>query len=219
MTNPFARWMRSMAVVAGLLCGLATGPQAVAAESVYHWSGTCLDCGPAFANVAGVLTLQDYTPGSFFEEGDLIGGFVPFDTFQSFSYGGSDLVDSYVVEAPFFLAASAASPAVLQQPNVFNVAIVRGQIPDVANSPAPGFLEIEFDDGLFFRAAIDGAWSTCAPGLGVYYSTRPVCFPDADFGTASVFSTTPIPEPGIWLMLVAGLGVVGVMRRRRDVAA
>jgi len=31
-----------------------------------------------------------------------------------------------------------------------------------------------------------------------------------------VFSTTPpVPEPGVWAMLCAGLGVLAVMRRRR----
>jgi hypothetical protein len=99
-------------------------------------------------------------------------------------------------------------------------ATVSGSIGEL---PGPYRFAIIFDDGLFFQTQTDGSWSTCAPktvgGILTYYGGG-TCntFPptQTDLGNAAAFSSAaPVPEPGVWAMLCAGLGVLACMRRPR----
>lgn len=82
-------------------------------------------------------------------------------------------------------------------------------------------------------------WSVFSPGYGLggiasvsltipllagdntikfrYYSELPQGKKDEGWGVGS-FQVTPVPEPGTWAMLLAGLGLTGAMARRRRTA-
>jgi hypothetical protein len=202
-----ARCLKSAFVAALLVGGLGTSlqAQAVAAntQQVFYFTANCDDCANAIDRndypVTGTLVLQNYTPGTNIE----------FENFLSFSYGGSNLVDPYTV-------AKGAIPDF--DKGIFNTdfATVAGKI---ASTAGPYRFELVFDDGLFFQSENTGDWSTCAPKDGGYYGGGS-CFTlpptPTDFGTAAVYSmAAPVPEPGAWAMLCAGLGLVAFMRRRR----
>ncbi|HEX3099278.1 MAG TPA: PEPxxWA-CTERM sorting domain-containing protein [Usitatibacter sp.] len=55
----------------------------------------------------------------------------------------------------------------------------------------------------FFRAFPTGPLDSRSP------NTNPMARPGAHFG-----SVTPVPEPSEWLMMLAGLGLVGAIVRR-----
>lgn len=90
-----------------------------------------------------------------------------------------------------------------------------------------------------FGEGIDAALNIVAPGLGFTQFAGPALFtgtanapmftpgtytlPNPFFGngTLTISSVAGVPEPGVWAMIMLGLGVVGAaMRlRKRDVAA
>ena len=169
--------------------------------STFEWVGNCSDC-TAIGNgsstvVSGTLVLQDYTLGDAISAAHLV----------SFSYSGSNLVDPYTVtpdNSVYYMAGN------------------------IDSAQGPGRFELAWDDGLHFETQTTGAWSTCAPGinpktgLSVYYGGSNCDFGrsiNTDFGTGGTFSTAAVPEPGIWALMGAGLGVIAVVRRRRQRAA
>lgn len=220
--NPFIRLVKSLLLAASLGLGLASAPaQAVVGTnfSTFYWSGDCLDCtslgAPGSTGVSGVLTLKDYTQGTP----------IVIDNFESLSYSGSNLVYPFSVTKLVDIDGfpDDGNPAT----NDFaasSIYYIAGKIESV---PGPSGFEIVFDDGLFFETQTTGSWSLCAPGINAfglpgYYGgfscdAGPVV--PADFGNAAVFTTTPVPEPGEWAMLLAGLGLIGFMRRRRAASA
>lgn len=173
---------------------------AIGTETTFYWSANCQDCAstasvPSFG-VTGTLTLLDY------ELGQEIGS----DNFLSFSYSGSNLI------RPFFVGGDVTDRGAGRF-DLGTVYRVDGRVDAV---PAANRFELQFDDGLFFQTQLDGSWSVCAPDAIHYYGGNSCgTFEPADFGNAAVFATTaPVPEPGVWAMLAAGLGVIGLLRRR-----
>jgi hypothetical protein len=203
-----SRFFRSLLLAFSLLGGLGASSQAQAVTAApvlttFDWVGYCEDC-TTFANssnrvINARLTLVDYTPGDDIDMGH----------FVSFSYFGSDLVDPYTV-------AVGVEPSFVDR--VFNTdsTQVAGNIGAL---PAPHRFELVFEDGLHFQTQPDGTWSTCAPGANYYSGTCSGFFftTHSDYGSGGTFSAAPIPEPGVWAMLVAGLGVLAVVRRRRAI--
>lgn len=203
-----SRFLRSLLLAFSLLGGWSFASQAQAVTTApvlttFDWVGSCSDC-TTFENsgnniVSARLTLQNYTPGDAIDMGH----------FVSFSYHGSNLVDPYTV-------------ATGVQQN-YDDRLFSAEFAQVAGSigelPAPHRFELVFDDGLHFQTQSDGSWSVCAPGSSGYYSGgRCLAFvftSHSDFGTGGTFLAAPVPEPGVWAMLCAGLGVLTLVRRRR----
>jgi len=212
LRNIFGRALLTLGIFAGL--GFVFTANAVAGNTTFYWSATCLDCSAigngASTKIFATLTLKDYVLGD-----PIVGDYpsnptpVGVPNFVSFVYGGSNLVNPYTVYDDSTLPN--------RDLNEYPASEVSGQI---NTDPGASNFAVEFDDGLFFRTSSDGAWSTCAPGVDGYYTVPSVCFPTApaDFGNAAVF-TTAVPEPGAWAMLVGGLGLVAFMRRRRKASA
>jgi PEP-CTERM motif len=203
-----SRFLQALVLAFSLLGGLGAASHAQAVTtppvlSTFDWVGSCSDC-TSFGNpgnniVSARLTLQNYTPGDDIDMGH----------FVSFSYFGSNLVNPYTV---------AVGVTQSREDGLFSAdfAQVAGSIGAV---PAPHRFELMFDDGLHFQTQPDGTWSTCAPGADYYSGT---CFAftfttHSDYGTGGTFSAAPVPEPGVWAMLCAGLGLLAVVRRRRAV--
>jgi len=206
--SQFLRHLKSVLFIVGLGLGLvmaSPAAHAVASDKTFFWSANCVDCATAAAQdlygVTGKLELLNYEMGDPIMAGN----------FRSFSYGGSNLV------LPFYIGGviTERHQGLWGADTIFAVA---GQIDTV---PAANRFEIQFDDGLFFQTQADGSWSVCAPSASFYYGGNS-CFTfpgNSDFGQAAVFTTTPVPEPGVWAMLAAGLGIVAFMRRRNAAAA
>jgi PEP-CTERM motif len=207
------RIFRSILLAFGLFSGMGLLTQAQAVTtgpilSTFDWVGSCSDC-TTFGNplnniVTASLTLQDYTPGDEIH----IGNFV------SFSYSGSNLVNPYTVAVGLDTSAYAG---------IFGTdfAQVAGNIQTL---PGGNRFELVWDDGLHFQTQANGLWSTCAPGPGplgnTIYAGGNSCQAfifslHADTGSGGTFTTTPVPEPGVWAMLCMGLGVLAVVGRRR----
>ena len=192
------RWMRSALLALGLFGGLGWLAQAqavVPTQSTFEWSGICSDCtatgNSASHVVTGTLVLQDYT----------LGDAIDTSNFVSFSYSGSNLVNSITIDQDSFIYWLAGS---------------------ITPNPGPKRFEVVFGDGLHFQPQTDGSWSVCAPGPAGYYGGgSPGCdfgfTAHSDFGTSGTFGGVPaVPEPAEWALLLAGLGVIGLARRRRS---
>lgn len=206
----FRSFLRPMLLALGMLGGLGLAGQAQAVVAVtpvltsYGWSGLCSDCtsigDPGSNAVSGMLVLQDYTPGDVIDS----------NNFVSFSYSGSNLVHPFTVDE---------SSGVLW--------LAGGITPN----PGPKRFEVIFGDGLHFQTQTSGAWSVCAPGpkpgfpgeTAYYGGGFPVCdfgfTAHHDFGTSGSFLAAAVPEPAEWALLLAGLGVIGLARRRRGLPA
>ncbi len=191
-----------LAVVFGLgLLMAGSGAQAVGTQTTFHWSGNCEDCASAIGapsfGVTGALTLLDYEFGDSIHAGN----------FVSFSYSGSNLV------LPFTVGGNVTD----RDAGLWSVDTVYWLDGRIDAVPGANRFELVFEDGLFFQTQPNGSWSTCAPDAQ-FYSGGNSCgtfLAPADFGSAAQFSAAPVPEPGAWGMLVAGLGVLGFWRRRR----
>ena len=206
-----SRFLQALVLAFSLLGGLGAASQAQAVTtapvlSTFDWVGSCSDCtsfgNPGNEIVSARLTLQNYTPGDDIDMGH----------FVSFSYFGSNLVDPYTVAvgAEFSFA-----------DRIFNTDFAQ-VVGNIGAVPSPHRFELVFEDGLHFQTQTDGTWSTCAPGGSGYASGTCVAFvftTHSDFGSAGTFSAAPVPEPGVWAMLVAGLGMLAVVRRRRAITA
>jgi len=201
------RCLKSVFLMATLFAGIGMGLQARASVSVFHLSANCEDCasaaGTSTFGVTGTLTLQNYVPNAEIDAG----------SFVSFAYGGSNLVDPYTVAGGLTRDPSAGDF------DAESAYVISGNID---TTPGPYRFALVFDDGLFFQTQTDGAWSTCAPktvgGILGYYgggSCGTFTPTPTDFGGLAAYSAAPVPEPGVWAMLCAGLGVLAVMRRRR----
>ena len=197
------RWvLLALSLVGGI--GVSGPAQAVVSVpvpvlSTFEWVGDCSDCtaigNPASTQVSATLVLQDYTPGDAISLGHLV----------SFSYSGSNLVNPYTVTPDSFVYYIAGS---------------------ITSTQGPGHFELVWLDGLHFETQVtNGAWSTCAPGINpangqpIFYGGSNCDFArtvNTDFGTGGTFTTAAVPEPGVWAMLCAGLGLLALARRRRE---
>lgn len=108
-----------------------------------------------------------------------------------------------------------------------------GTLNGLVFSKQPALTDDNFDIAtITFRALQDGQGSvniTKADFLGTYDDMSNRQLPNIRFNTSVVIepqwveepefplvaSTTPVPEPGEWAMLVAGLGLLGLRLRRR----
>jgi hypothetical protein len=194
------RFKKNLAVLGLLGAGMMISAASQAVQTTYYISANCVDCTPTNVLVSAQLILEDYTLGD------------PLDisNFVYFSYSGSNLVNSYSIIS----GGDDSNPTTI---NDFDsdFMTISGSI---SNVPGTNELDMFFDDGLHFRTHLDGTWSTCAPGPGGYYSGNS-CFLPADQGANALYSLTPVPEPSHLAMMLAGLGCLAPVLRKRKIKA
>lgn len=184
-----------LAVLAGAALAAVSTPGGAAGvvtvtDETFYFTGACADCtgdGPG-GDVTATLVLQNYTPGS----GDFLPG-----NFVSFSYGGSNLVPGFTVDAStpgFVLGQLIGNFSTLPGANLMIIAWA------ISSGPTD-----EFSTGT------DGTWTLSIPT-------------SADQGTNGSWSPTApstVPEPATWAMMglgFAGLAFAGYRARKRTVA-
>jgi PEP-CTERM motif len=155
---------------AAVLTAMAVVP---ASAGTITFTGTCSDCT---GTVTGTLVLTD--SGSTLSTAD----------FVSFTYGGSNLLTSYTINAGDF--------------SLFVSGSIPGTLPSTAN--------VDISNGSFFFQSFsggesDGFWDTGRSGN----STRP-----SDQGINGVYNAATTPEPTTWAMLGAALVGLVVFRRK-----
>lgn len=207
--NRFGKYVGGAMLGALLSVGASTVVQAQ--TSVWNFSGNCLDCidqgdasnGPVTAK----LTLTGY-----------LGGALNDNHFVSFVYNGSNLILPYEVNTNNF----------------------GGMMGMLSGGSSQTFSLIFGESGFFMLGAFmaleeevqpqPGMWATC-PDDSEQLPSLLNCINDgvdeeeeamlrsADYGDQGVFvleSTTTVPEPSTYALMAVGLGVMGVVTRRRQ---
>ena len=188
--------------IAAAFLMMAAASAAEAQQSIWRFTGNCIDCANAFElssyEATATLTLKDYLSGELND-----------NHFVSFVYDGSNLIDEYVVDANNFGGMAGNLTA---SPQSF--AITFG---------ARGFFVLGFgDSGDGDKPSINaGQWATC-PDSDVPVESSFFCsglVPD-DFGNDGAFvmdkPTTTVPEPGTYALMAMGLGALTIVTRRRQ---
>jgi hypothetical protein len=169
-------------------------------------------------------TFLDLTDATYFNQADIYSSTVPFirltpagtvgEKFLAVGAGGNNnnesTVDLSSLEASYvsFLWGS---------PDTFNFLTVSTNAGDYffSSSSAPG-ISFPFngaDVGYYVGFQVDGIDDMSIDSLIFSYVEAP-----QNAFEASNFSVTPVPEPETYALMLAGLGVVGFMARRRKAA-
>lgn len=196
------RFFKPAAGAVAALAALSIAAPAQAAVTSFVFNGNCEDCALAIEAdtypVTALLLVSDYTEGT-----DLGAG----SYFVSFRYGGSNLLDPYLVSINGEPDGGPPVPWTHAfQSMTGNLALGGAQT-----------LSLRFGDGLEFDLAANGNWFTCGAKDGVGYYAVPCSWQNnSDTGTGS-FVRPPIPEPSTYALLA--LGLAGLLARRRWAAA
>ena len=192
--------------IAAAFLMMAAASAAEAQQSIWRFTGNCIDCADALElssyKATATLTLQDYLSGELND-----------NHFVSFVYDGSNLIDEYLVDAQNFGGMAGNLTA---SPQSFAIAF-----------GARGFFVLGFGGGgngelLISEPTINaGQWATC-PDSDVPVESSFSCselVPD-DFGNNGAFvmdkPTTTVPEPGTYALMAMGLGALTIVTRRRQ---
>ena len=200
----FVTAVRGAIVGATVLAGLCVATPAQA-NTIWSFTGNCEDCAVA-ANtqtyeVTATLVLQDYVEGT-----DLTN-----DNFVSFAYDGSNLLLPYLV-VPGLFPARVASPALTAGPT-HQLYSLTGNLTNGGDQ----WLALGFGDGLEFTLGIEGNWFTCGTNGNGYYEVPCSWMNNNDYGSQGSLSrvVNPVPAPPVAALLGVGMGVFGIVRRRR----
>ncbi len=85
-----------------------------------------------------------------------------------------------------------------------------GQGPVKAKGGTTGFYKIESNSPLNILVSAFGSLSNAV----LYKTAIPIPIPDGGGGGGG--GLDPVPEPGVWLQMIAGFGLVGAVRRRQQ---
>lgn len=192
--------LKSLGLAAVAAAAISVSAPAQAQAVTYTFEGNCVDCAatagtPTFP-VNAALTLVAYTEGT---------PLVP-NHFVSFFYGGSNLLDPYMVLDDYGGGPLPGLPAGTRIHTMYEISgsLVTG---------GAQMLSLRFGDGLEFDLA-NGQFFTCGGQGGQYYAVPCSWMQNNDFGTGS-FVEAPIPEPGTWALMALGLAGLGAAARRR----
>ena len=133
------------------------------------------------------------------------------DNFVSFEYDGSNLMLPYLVLADMFpvRVGASASPSV----PTHGFYSMTGNLTNGGDQ----WLALGFGDGLEFTLGIEGNWFTCGTNGNGYYEVPCSWMNNNDYGSQGSLSrvVNPVPAPPVAALLGVGMGVFGIVRRRR----
>jgi len=142
-------------------------------------------CSDCSGQGTATLTLQNYNQGDAIVAANLV----------SFTYNGTNLLSSFTINAINLGTISGLIPVGLPSSADFSID---------ENTLGPTSLELDRISPFFFSSSSSGTWSAGS-------------FVPGDQGTNGVWNPqgTGVPEPSTLLLIPAGLGAIGLMRRRR----
>ena len=170
------------------------------APGTYYFSGTCLDCTPPSTNTpspaSAKLVVSDPYTASFEYHSDLY----------------TDLRSSYVYSI------QGETPTGSRSGRLLNIQFSTSTLPvgpiafggldfGFALAPAPTSYGT-------FESRSDGQWSlTLTPNVYNVFTLTTFAEPN-DIGNAGTWSTTAVPEPQTWALMLGGMALVGGIARR-----
>lgn len=191
--------------------GLASGPNAVALADKFF--------------ISMALVPQTTTPGSY---GSFVVNGTTVDVTADMTAGGPPLESTGVID-PGDLASHGVFPTFFAEQGFFFSSADQSAVYNTQDFAGSG---PQAGTGMYYKK-FDFDISGLAPGLGIHFDLyneklitkckNQTCTPgDIDINQFAPFShdaggwvTTPIPEPETYAMLLAGLGLMGLVARRR----